>query len=126
MATRILIADDDDIILKAVARALSSEGFEVDTARDAREVMEMVERQSYDVALVEAMLGADNGLHVLGSLSSMQPNCGRVVMTSSRNLSPMDAVNVGKAELVVFKRGVDLAQLVTMIHDLIRDKESSS
>ena len=122
MATRILIADDDDTILKAVARALSSEGFDVDTARDAREFMDMASRQAYDVALIDYMLGRDNGLRVLGSLATMQPDCARAVMTSHRNLSPMDAVNVGQAEMVVLKRGVGLTQLVEMVHDLLRER----
>jgi EAL domain-containing protein (putative c-di-GMP-specific phosphodiesterase class I)/DNA-binding NarL/FixJ family response regulator len=124
LATRILIADDDDTILKAVARALSSAGFEVDMAHDAREVMDMASRQSYDVALIDYMLGRDNGLRVLGSLATMQPQCARAVMTSHRNLSPMDAVNVGQAEMVVLKRGVGLSQLVEMVQDLLRERSA--
>ena len=81
-----LAADDDKTLLRAISRALGQAGFEVDTAANAEEAMVCVTRETYDVALVDYMLGRDNGLEVLGTLASIQPKCARAVMTSHRDL----------------------------------------
>lgn len=124
MATKILVADDDQTLLRAISRALVQAGFEVDTAANAEEAMVCVTRETYDVALVDYMLGRDNGLEVLGTLASIQPKCARAVMTSHRDLSPAETVNLGQAELVILKRGIGLVDLVGMVRNLLDEREA--
>lgn len=61
MAPRLLILEDDDRIRAALRLALLDEGYDVHDAASAEDALELVERQSFDLMLVDLMLGGMDG-----------------------------------------------------------------
>ena len=62
---RILLVEDDATIAEFVARGLREAGFAVDAARDGAEGLQLAASQSYDVAVVDVMLPARDGLSLI-------------------------------------------------------------
>ncbi|GCE08629.1 response regulator transcription factor [Dictyobacter aurantiacus] len=62
--TRILTADDDPQLLRLVSRNLEFDGYEVITARDGQEALELIEAHHPDLILLDVMMPRMDGLTV--------------------------------------------------------------
>lgn len=64
MAQRVLVVDDEKLIVKGIRFSLEQDGYEVDTAYDGEEGLSMVRSGSYDIVLLDLMLPRISGLEV--------------------------------------------------------------
>lgn len=65
---RILVVDDDSSVRNAVRSALERAGYEVITARDGCEAIELVARNDYDVVLLDVLMPKLDGVAVVNQL----------------------------------------------------------
>lgn len=65
MADRILVVDDEKLIVKGLRYNLMHDGYEVDCAFDGEEAMSMIRDNHYDVVLLDVMLPKLDGFEVL-------------------------------------------------------------
>lgn len=64
MAARVLIVDDEKLIVKGIRFSLEKDDYEVDTAYDGGEALEKAKENAYDVILLDLMLPVMNGMDV--------------------------------------------------------------
>ena len=64
MNGRILVVDDEKLIVKGIKFSLEQEGWTVDTAYDGEEALKNVKNNQYDVMILDVMLPKYNGLEV--------------------------------------------------------------
>ena len=64
MADRVLIVDDEKLIVKGIRFSLEKDDYEVDTAYDGGEALEKAKENTYDVILLDLMLPVMNGMDV--------------------------------------------------------------
>jgi len=60
----VLIAEDDDGVRRLLRDALESEGYDIHEARNGRETLNAIERQSFDLVTLDLGLDRDDGLAV--------------------------------------------------------------
>lgn len=65
---RILIADDEQMLLDLLSTFAESLGHEVTTAEDGGDAMALVHREAFDLALLDVQMPRATGLDILGSL----------------------------------------------------------
>ena len=83
---RILIADDDDIALELVERALTDWGHEVHTARDGREALEIVCRESIRMVISDWMMPAMDGIELCEQIRTAPvPGYVYIILLTSRH-----------------------------------------
>ena len=56
MAKRVLVVDDEKLIVKGIRFSLEQDGMEVDCAYDGEEALEMAQQNHYDIILLDIML----------------------------------------------------------------------
>lgn len=61
---KVLLVDDEKLILKGVSFSLVSDGMEVDTASDGEMALQMVREKEYDIILLDIMLPKMSGIEV--------------------------------------------------------------
>ena len=64
MAEKILVVDDEPILLKGLRFSLEQEGYEVETAVDGKEAYDKILQNSYDAVILDLMLPGMDGLEV--------------------------------------------------------------
>ena len=64
MARKILVVDDEKLIVKGIRFSLEQEGFEVTCAYDGEEALEYAKQTEYDMILLDLMLPKLSGLEV--------------------------------------------------------------
>ena len=79
MATRLLYADDEEPLRELVKSHLSLEGFDVETASDGKEAVEMLEKGRFDLVLLDLRMPKMDGFAVLQYLNK-RPSPPPVIM----------------------------------------------
>ncbi|MDE7331995.1 MAG: response regulator transcription factor [Lachnospiraceae bacterium] len=64
MAKKVLVVDDEKLIVKGIRFSLEQDGMEVDCAYDGEEALEMIRGKEYDIILLDVMLPKLTGFEV--------------------------------------------------------------
>ena len=81
MSARILVVDDEEIVLRSCLRILSGDEFQVETVQDGRQALQKVEENPYDVMILDIMMPNVDGLEVLRRVKETHPNVDVVMVT---------------------------------------------
>jgi formate/nitrite transporter len=81
MAEKMLIIDDEEIVLKSCRKIFEAEGFDVVTTTNPQEGLKLVSDLSFDVILVDWMMPGFDGMDVVEEIDRRSPNSA-VVMIS--------------------------------------------
>jgi two-component system alkaline phosphatase synthesis response regulator PhoP len=88
---KILIADDDEAILRLLTVITRRAGFEPDTARDGIEAIRKIDEHNYAVVFLDLMMPGLNGYEVIEHLRQKGAHPAVIVATAinaSRTLDP--------------------------------------
>lgn len=64
MGKRVLVVDDEKLIVKGIRFSLEQDGMEVECAYDGEEALQMAKENEYDIVLLDLMLPKLSGLEV--------------------------------------------------------------
>lgn len=64
MEKKVLVVDDEKLIVKGIRFSLEQDGMEVDCAYDGEEALDMVQKKEYDIILLDVMLPKLTGFEV--------------------------------------------------------------
>lgn len=120
MSTRVLIADDSETILLLLRTRLEMEGYEVITAADGVEVIEVMQRASEpkpEILLLDAMMPRKSGIDALRELRA--EGVDTPVLIVSAHQDEMDAGAATDVEVSGYiTKPIDFDQLFGRIAEL--------
>jgi EAL domain-containing protein (putative c-di-GMP-specific phosphodiesterase class I)/ActR/RegA family two-component response regulator len=118
-APRVLVADDDDALLRMHARALASAGYRVETAPDGLAAARELDSMSFEVIISDIDMPGMNGIQLLERVRTRDLDVPVVLMTGSPAVgTAIKAVEQGALRYLV--KPVPLEQLVTVAGDAVR------
>jgi len=95
-AGRILVVDDEVMVLEYLERALTRVGHNVQTAESGEQALERIERSLPDVVLCDIRMPGIDGMEVLRRLKQTRPDVQVVMMTAFGTIrSALDAAQQG-------------------------------
>jgi EAL domain-containing protein (putative c-di-GMP-specific phosphodiesterase class I) len=104
VSRRILVVDDDPLVLRSLERALLRAGYTVHTATDVKTALRWAADVTIHAALVDYGLGREDGLAILSRMREIQPSCVRVLMTGRLDFPVVvEAINQGEVVRVLRK-----------------------
>lgn len=117
---RVLFVDDEENILKSLARLFMDEDFEVITASSARDgLRRLMETEDVGVIVSDQRMPEITGVQFLGQAREMAPDALRIMLTGYADLSAtMDAINRGGAFRYITKPWND-NELIQIIRDAV-------
>ena len=100
---RVLVIDDDLVMLNAINHILSKNGYDVDTATNGKEGLEKVDVVEFDLVITDIMMPHHNGLAVLSLIKSnpLKKHTKVVTMSSAGNVAiKNEAIILGAEEFM--------------------------
>jgi DNA-binding NtrC family response regulator len=117
MPISILAVDDEQNLLELLITALGKRGFRVRTASSGTEALKLVERESFQLALLDIKMGPVNGVQLLKEIKDRRPIIKVIMMTAYPTLETrLDASENGASAYLT--KPVDLQKLVETINSL--------
>jgi DNA-binding response OmpR family regulator len=100
--SRVLVVDDEENVRITTAAILEQEGYEVETATDGREALEMAARVHYDLVLTDLRMDDMDGSTLLHEMQTRHPNVVTIVLTGYASIeSSIDALRQGVYDYLV-------------------------
>ncbi len=81
MKARILIVDDEEIVLHSCARILGGDQYQVECSLDPWEAVRKIDENGYDVLVLDIMMPKIDGLEVLQHVKERHPDVDVIMMT---------------------------------------------
>ena len=78
---RVLVVDDDKVVLQVLSKILQKAGHLVDTVETAKEALSRLETSSYDSIIIDVHLQDMNGLDLLSKVGTIAPSMRKIVLT---------------------------------------------
>jgi len=81
MTMRTLIVEDETFVQDLLRKVLTKRGYEVTTASDGREAMEILEETPHDLVLTDVVMPRMEGFELLRWVKAQQPTTKVIVLT---------------------------------------------
>lgn len=112
---RILIAEDEKLMAKALADQLARAGFAVEIASDGEIALDFLNKEKFDLILLDILMPKINGLDVLKELKSKGDQTPVIILSnSSKEETIKEAKNLGASEYFV-KSNASLSEIIIAI-----------
>ncbi len=96
MKGRILVVDDEEIVIQSCLRVLSGGGFQVDAARDGIEALKAINENGYDVLILDIKMPKMNGMEVLQRVKEAHPDIDVIMITGLHEIeTAVQAMKLG-------------------------------
>lgn len=92
---KLLLVDDDPFILQSISSALEQEEYQVDTAANGKEAIELLEENKFDLVLTDLVMDPIDGIGVLKSAKEKNSDTMVIILTGFGDLiSAIDALRL--------------------------------
>jgi DNA-binding NtrC family response regulator len=78
---KILVVDDDAIVIKSCRRILEAEGFEVSTVPGADNALEAMKTSDFDLLLVDVKMPKRDGMYLMREIKKNWPEIPTIIMS---------------------------------------------
>jgi len=96
MKKRILIADDEEIVIQSCLRILSEDKFQIEIARNGLEAIEKVAENEYDLLILDIMMPKMTGMEVLQRVKETHPDIDVIMITGLNQIdTAVEAMKLG-------------------------------
>jgi DNA-binding NtrC family response regulator len=101
MNARVLVVDDEDIVIKSCMRILAGDQIQVDAVLDGLEALRKIEENSYDVIILDVMMPNMDGLEVLRRVKEMHPDVDVIMITGLSQIgTAVQAMKLGAFDYI--------------------------
>ncbi len=101
MSARILVVDDEDIVIKSCMRILEGGDFQIESSHDGREALRKIEENSYDVIILDIMMPNIGGLEVLRRVKETHPDIDVIMITGLSQIdTAVQAMKLGAFDYI--------------------------
>lgn len=98
---KLLLVDDDQHLLQSMGSWLNESGYPTEMAADIASAKQYLDEGTFDLALIDVRLGAENGFDLLAHCNSHFPNTSVILMTGFATIDTgIDAIRAGAFDLV--------------------------
>ena len=120
---KILLIDDEENILMLYQQELLEDGYQVHTAQNARDGIDKIKDELFDLVVMDIRMPAMDGLEALGRILGLKKDIPVILNTAYSNYK--DDFMSWAADAYVVKSS-DLTQLKNTIREVLNKKKSCS
>ena len=99
--SRILIVDDEEMLLDTLRSSLSSKGYHCEVASTSQSAFELINKASFDIMILDLVLPDGHGFELSKKAKSLNPDMKVILMTGySEDVSYDDAIEAGASDFI--------------------------
>jgi DNA-binding response OmpR family regulator len=120
-AARILVVDDEKTVRRLLERFLTKEGFQVLTAGEGKDALELVKCQKPHVILLDIRMPGMDGMEVLKAIRQIDPSVPIVMLTGVTDLDHIKlAVGLGADDYLL--KPFDLSYVLSYLGHYLQER----
>ena len=110
---KILLIDDDDLVVRSLKRLLTSKGYSVETANSALEAIAIAAVTNFDLVISDIRMPGENGIAAIETIKSIYTSkkltCGYIIISGyAEEDTPAHAVRLGVSKFLYKPIDTDL------------------
>lgn len=116
---KLLIIEDNPVLLESIAESLGRENFLCETAKDFSTAREKIYLHNYDIIIVDIGLPDGSGLDIIRELKEINAETGVIVVSARNSLNnKIEGLETGADDYIT--KPFDMAELIARAKALIR------
>lgn len=135
---RVLLIDDDQLIISSLSEVLSFHDYEVETAANGEQGIKKLKTSSFDVIITDLVMDSISGLEVLEAANKHDPEAEVILITGNATVeSAVNAIRKGAYDylvkpfqiqdfLLAVQRGIEKRRLSVENQQLIADLQEKN
>jgi DNA-binding NtrC family response regulator len=101
MTARILVVDDEEIVIRSCLRILAGDEYQVEAVQDGRQALLKVEESPYDVLILDVMMPNMDGIEVLRRIKEAHPDVDVIMITGLSEIeTAVQAMKLGAFDYI--------------------------
>jgi len=119
---KILIVDDDPIVLDSCKRVFEAEGFEVSFVPSADQALTAMENNAFDILLIDVKMPERDGMYLIRAVKKQWPEVPIVVMSGYPTPETIaEGLHLGAEEFIAKPFTPD--ELLKIVHEVLQKGE---
>jgi diguanylate cyclase (GGDEF)-like protein len=119
---RILIVDDDRLVLELLGLSIESFGFDYVAASNGKEALAILEKQEFELVITDMMMPEMDGMQLLGHINRNYPGTDVIVVTGyTGTFSYMDVIRAGASDFI--SKPFNSDELEAKINRILREHQ---
>ncbi len=120
---RILVLDDEQIVLDSITRILEGEKYEVKTCRSGSQALDALKAGGYDVLITDLKMPGMDGIQAMEALAEIDPDLSMIMVTAYSTVdSAVKAMKLGAADYI--RKPFTPDQLVSLVDRVMDDRKA--
>jgi len=115
---KILVADDEEELLELIRFSLDSSGFQVTTAKNGKQALELSQKGKFDLVILDVMMPLMDGYHAASEISQ-DPNSPPVLLLTSRDYDQDQAAVKGSGASAFLSKPFEISELIETVRGLL-------
>ncbi|MDD5425766.1 MAG: response regulator [candidate division Zixibacteria bacterium] len=121
---RIIVVDDEEIVLSLIRDTFEEEGYAIKTASNGEEALKLTFDETFDLLITDIRMPGMDGIELVRRVREKQPDIGVIFMTGYANLnSAKNAIKQGAFDYIM--KPFEIAEIRKAVKDAIRIKKET-
>ena len=106
---RILLVDDEEIFVDALAERLKNRGFDIAAAFSGEEALEKIKEYNFDVAVIDVLMPGLGGIETLKEIKKLKPLTEAIMLTGNATVeTAIDGMKLGAYDYLIKPCEIDV------------------
>lgn len=114
---RVLVVDDEPNMRTTLADILQDEGYEVNTAANGEEAVEMCSKGDYDIVLMDVRMPGMDGVEAFRQIRRHKENV-RIIMMSAYSVDELKEAALDEGAIAFLSKPLDVERVVKLIGEV--------
>ncbi len=115
---RVLLVDDEEELVTALAERLSFRGIEADWSTNGRQALELAEKRPYDVAVLDVKMPNISGIELKKRLEKTRPGMSYIFLTGHGSEEDFRAGSAEGSQYLV--KPLDIETLIETMRQVVQ------
>lgn len=120
---KILVLDDEQIVLDSLSRILGEEHYAVTPCRAGKDAVEMLKQDKFDILITDLKMPGMDGLQAMESLYEIDPDLSMIMITAYATVdSAVKAMRIGAVDYI--RKPFTPDQLLELVNKVMEDRKA--